>query len=83
MTIKNINLNPVSLLILFFTITFVLITTPFYDLEATLIFGGKDGIDYFKISFRGFLLQLSNLFGFTSVKNSIHHDLYFWTWLKF
>ena len=50
MTIKNINLNPVSLLILFFTITFVLITTPFYDLEATLIFGGKDGIDYFKIS---------------------------------
>ena len=50
LTIKNINLNPVSLLILFFTITFVLITTPFYDLEATLIFGGKDGIDYFKIS---------------------------------
>lgn len=50
MTIKNINLNPVSLLVLFSTITFVLITTPFYDLEATLIFGGKDGIDYFKIS---------------------------------
>ena len=37
----------------------------------------KSGIDYFKISLRGFLLQLSNLFGFTSVKNSIHHDLYF------
>lgn len=50
MTIKNINLSPVSLLILFFTLTFVLITTPFYDLEATLIFGGKDGIDYFRIS---------------------------------
>ena len=50
MTIKNINLNPLSLLVLFSTITFVLITTPFYDLEATLIFGGKDGIDYFKIS---------------------------------
>ena len=50
MTIKNINLNPVSLLVLFSTITFVLITTPFYDLETTLIFGGKDGIDYFKIS---------------------------------
>ena len=50
MTIKNINLNPVSLLIIFSTITFVFITTPFYDLEATLIFGGKDGIDYFKIS---------------------------------
>ena len=49
MTIKNINLNPISLLILFFTITFINYNS-LYDLETTLIFGGKDGIDYFKIS---------------------------------